>query len=81
MASIRFLPKPGEKVRLFDNDFEIQAHPAAPELAWGWEGGRATVYPVIGPEPFRPERERVTLALKVFHRPFRSATNVSSSWD
>src|SRR5271165_4813868 len=57
---------PGQKIRLFNEDYTFVEHPNAPGMTFSMEGGRVFVYQV------KDDRES-RYALKVFKKPFRNS--------
>jgi serine/threonine protein kinase len=56
----RFRPKPGHILSLFEEAYEVQRHPAAPQVAYAAEGARAVVFQLSN------SKRQELFALKVF---------------
>jgi hypothetical protein len=61
---MHFDPSPHDALTLFGQEFVVQPHPEVPAMAYGQEGGRATIFKIR-------DRSGGDFALKVFKASFR----------
>ncbi len=66
----RFDPFPGMQLQIGSVTYEVMPHPAVPQMAYGQEGRKATVYQLRAEDKF--------YALKVFKKPYQKASLVDT---